>query len=112
MKDVVYYKPEMSAKEVLNRFGLVYSKYSEWGNRVLEEEHPVIINALKKFTEEVGLIPSKNKTFEAVFVEFASTPYIGFRNVTEGQELWSRYDDLDEIDRRYIKLKEREWLDS
>ena len=108
MKDIVRYTSQTPVKEIIDEFRYsLYSKHSDRTFNLLDEEVPWIERAMKTFVEQIGLVQSRSVTWKAVYVN-ASTPYIGFENVKDGS--FTRYYDMEEIDRRYIDSAIDEWV--
>ena len=90
----------MSVSEVYSRYRyLLYSKHNDVYNGLLEDEIALVENALKEFVIQLGNISGDNKNWEAICVGLCQY-YIAFREV--GKEEWELYDDLKELDRRYV----------
>jgi hypothetical protein len=104
MENIVRYTNKTPIVNIIyDLYGDFYHKHCDWQNRMLDEEIPIVKNAIKQFAKELGEIKSKNTIWKTIYFDH----YIKFKNLDNGD--YFSYFDLEEIDRRYIDLSMEKW---
>ena len=104
MENIVRYTNKTPIVDIISDLeSSFYHKHCDWQVRMLDEEIPVVKNAIRQFAKELGKIKSRNTTWKTICFDY----YIKFENLNN-HDCFS-YFDLEEVDRRYIDLSIEKW---